>query len=152
MKTFILSLIVLLLIVPATILKADAVEPPQKCQLCNMDRTMFGYSRMVVEYSDGTTAGVCSLHCAVADQLNNKSKQVKSMKVADYNTKELIDAKTATWVVGGKIKGVMTAQAKWAFAKEQDAKDFIKKNGGDISSFDNARKITEKECIKMMQQ
>lgn len=150
MKKVILFLVAVLLFAPAVMLKAAAVEPPKVCPLCKMDRTMFDYSRMVVEYSDGTSVGVCSLNCAIKDQLINKSKQVKALKVADYNTKELIDAKTATWVIGGKIKGVMTSKPKWAFAKEQDAKAFIKANGGEITSFDNAKKLAEKECIQMM--
>jgi nitrous oxide reductase accessory protein NosL len=68
----------------------------------------------------------------------NKEKPVRSLMVADYTTKELIDARKATWVVGGKKKGVMTAQAKWAFAKEVDAQRFVEDNGGVVNTFDQA--------------
>lgn len=37
--------------------------------------------------------------------------------VGDYNTKRLIDAEKAVWVIGGGKQGVMTKRAKWAFEK-----------------------------------
>ncbi len=61
----------------------------------------YAQSRMFIVYADGTTVGVCSLHCAAAELKKNKDKQVKSLMVADYVTKALIDARTAIWVVGG---------------------------------------------------
>jgi hypothetical protein len=65
--------------------------------------------------------------------------------VADYTTSELIDAKTATWVVGGKKQGVMTTLAKWAFAKEEDARNFITENGGQVTPFDEVMKAANEE-------
>lgn len=67
--------------------------------------------------------------------------------VADYSTKELMDARTAVWVVGGTIKGVMTAVAKWAFNREEDALKFIKENGGIITSFDQVMNSADKELL-----
>ena len=121
------------------------VEPPAKCELCTMDRTQFNYSRMLVEYADGKKVGVCSVHCAAKDTLAKKDTKVVSFKVADYGTKELIDATTATWVVGGTKKGVMTATPKWAFAKKDDATSFIKENGGKLAIFNEVLKMAEKE-------
>jgi nitrous oxide reductase accessory protein NosL len=145
MKRSMMFLAVFLFVGGAIAAATYTVEAPKVCQLCKMDRTIFDYSRMIVEYSDGTTLGVCSLHCAVAYQMKNQDKVIKSIKVADLTTKELIDARTAVWVVGGKKKGVMTSLPKWAFAREQDAKDFIKENGGEIVTFDKAWKKTENE-------
>jgi nitrous oxide reductase accessory protein NosL len=124
---------------------ADMVESPKYCKQCGMDRTVFDRSRMLIVYADGTTVGVCSLHCAAAEMKQNKDKQVKSLMVADYVTKELIDAGAATWVVGGKVEGVMTSTPKWAFAKDADAQGFVKENGGKISSFDETMKAAEDE-------
>ena len=67
--------------------------------------------------------------------------------VADYATKELLDAKTATWVVGGKKRGVMTALAKWAFAREEDARRFVEENGGMVSSFGQAMESATLEVM-----
>ena len=126
-------------------LAADKVEAPDACVHCGMDRTKFGHSRMIVSYTDGSSAGTCSLNCAVTDLSKNKGKTVKSLQVADYNSKKLIDAKSAAWVIGGSKKGVMTKVAKWAFADRKDADAFIKANGGKSATFDEALKAAEKE-------
>jgi nitrous oxide reductase accessory protein NosL len=67
-------------------------------------------------------------------------KTPKAVLVGDYNTKALIDAEKATWVLGGSKMGVMTRNAKWAFAQKADAEKFISQNGGKIASYDDAMK------------
>ena len=124
---------------------AGTVESPKACRQCGMDRTVFDQSRMLIEYADGTTVGVCSIHCAAADMKQNKDKQVKSLMVADYTTKDLTDARAATWVIGGKKEGVMTSLAKWAFAREEDAQQFVQENEGKVVPFDQAMKAAEEE-------
>jgi copper chaperone NosL len=126
-------------------LAAEKVEAPDACKQCGMDRTKFGHSRMIVTYTDGSSTGTCSINCVVTDMKAAKDKTVKSFQVADYNTRKLIDAKNAAWVIGGSKKGVMTAVAKWAFADKKDADAFIKANGGKPASFDEALKAAEKE-------
>jgi nitrous oxide reductase accessory protein NosL len=144
----ILLIAVLTLALPLEVFPADAadgIEGPKTCKQCGMDRTVFARSRILIIYADGTTAGLCSLHCAATEMRQNRDKQVKSLMVADYTTKELIDAKTAIWVVGGKKEGVMTSLPKWAFAREQDAQKFMKENGGAASPFDKVMKSAEAE-------
>ena len=46
---------------------ADKAEDREHCKECGMDLAPFGQSRMLIVYSDGTTAEVCSLHCAAAE-------------------------------------------------------------------------------------
>lgn len=145
MKKFFMFLMMCMLFTCAAAGAAETVENPKHCKQCGMDRTVYAQSRMLVVYADGTTVGVCSLHCAAAKMKQNKDKQVKSLMVADYTTKELIDARTATWVVGGNKEGVMTSVAKWAFAKEEDAQKFVKENGGKTTTFDEAIRASEKE-------
>jgi len=125
-------------------LSADKVEAPDSCKHCGMDRTKFAHSRMIVAYTDGSSSGTCSINCVITDMKNNK-KEVKFFQVADYNTRKLIDARTATWVVGGSKKGVMTKVAKWAFAEKTDANAFIKANGGKLTTFDETLKAAEKD-------
>ena len=60
--------------------------------------------------------------------------------MGDYNTKMLIDAEKATWVIGGNARGVMTRNAKWAFAQKGDAEKFIAQNGGKLATYDDAMK------------
>ncbi|MBT0665397.1 nitrous oxide reductase accessory protein NosL [Geobacter pelophilus] len=124
---------------------ADKVEAPDDCKHCGMNRTKFSHSRMLVAYGDGSSAGTCSINCVVTDLNGAKGKKLKSVQVADYDTKGLIDAKSATWVIGGNKKGVMTKVAKWAFAKKQAADSFVKENGGKIATYDEALKMAQTE-------
>jgi len=148
---FVFLLYVVSIMLPLNCL-ADAatvgVESPKACKQCGMDRTAFAQSRMLIIYADGTSEGVCSIHCAAAELKQNKDKQVKSLMVADYMTHELTDARTAIWVVGGKKEGVMTSVAKWAFARESDAQKFVQENGGKLTSFDQAMQAAGEETAE----
>ncbi len=145
MKRFIMSLVICLLLSCTVAIAADKVENPKQCKQCGMDRVVFSYSRMLILYTDGTNAGTCSLNCAAVEMKENKGKQVKSLKVADYNSRKLIDARTATWVIGGGRSGVMTALPKWAFIKKDDAQKFVKENGGRVTTFDEALNLALRE-------
>jgi formylmethanofuran dehydrogenase subunit A len=115
-----------------------------------MNRTSFAHSRTITEYEDGSIFGTCSINCAVIDLETNSGKGVKRLAVADYNTKKLIDAKSAFWVVGGSKSGVMTRNPKWAFAKEKDAEGFVKSFGGKKAAYDDVKRavLTELEQRK----
>src|SRR5690242_11515091 len=135
MQRFVLFLLVGLTLCRAAVGAAATVEGPKACIKCGMDRTRFAHSRMVVAYADGTSAGVCSIHCAAEEMKESGGKRLGSLMVADYDSKELIAAKSAVWVMGGKKKGVMTSPAKWAFSGDEAARRFIRENGGEIATF-----------------
>jgi len=159
----ILVALTLLLTTAALVTASETVEGPADCKYCGMDRTKFAHSRMLVTYDDGSKLGTCSLHCLATDLAINIDKTPVSIEVGDYNSKELIDAEKAFWVIDGNKPGVMTKQAKWAFAKKEDAEKFIKENGGALATFDEAMKaayesmyadtkmIREKRKMKKMQ-
>jgi len=123
----------------------DDVKKYPSCKHCGMDRGAFAYSRMLIEYTDGTIVGTCSIRCAALDLALNSDKTLKAIMVGDYNSKALIDARKAIWVIGGKKTGVMTERAKWAFGQETDAERFIAENGGKIASYDVAMKAAYKD-------
>lgn len=129
---------------PAASIHAD-VKRHQACPHCGMDRDKFVHSRMLITYSDGTSVGTCSIHCAVTELKASKGKPVKVVEAADLNTKKLADAKKATWVIGGTRRGVMTRTPKWAFAKKADAAEFIKKESGKLASYEEALALAEKD-------
>jgi copper chaperone NosL len=118
----------------------EDVTAHKSCGQCGMDRGMFDYSRMLVEYDDGTVAPFCSLHCAAVSLAYNIDKTPESIKVADFNGKQLIDAEKAFWVIGGNKPGVMSKRGKWAFEKKVDAEAFIAANQGTLSGFEDAMK------------
>ncbi|MBJ6724346.1 nitrous oxide reductase accessory protein NosL [Geomesophilobacter sediminis] len=145
MKIYSLVIMLCLLLAGLPAGAADGVESPRECAQCGMDRGSFARGRVLVTYSDGTTSGFCSLHCAAESEKHHPEKTVTSFKVADYVSSALIDAKSATWVVGGNQRGAMTAVPKWAFASEDEARKFIAVNGGKTASFDEALKAAESE-------
>ena len=108
------------------------------CFYCGMDRAKFAHSRVHIEYDDGSTAGTCSLHCAALDMALNMGKGPVAIQVGDYSDSSLIDAESASWVIGGQKPGVMTRRAKWAFAQRGAAQAFIRKHGGKLGDFEQA--------------
>ena len=132
---------------PVSVLRAaesDVKEVPA-CKYCGMNRETYAHSRMLIEYDDGTKEGLCSLHCAAVDLAVNLDKAPKAIRVGDYDRKVLIDAETAVWVIGGKKPGVMTRNAKWAFADKTSAEAFRQENGGRIAGFDEALETAYKD-------
>jgi copper chaperone NosL len=118
-------------------LESDIQEAPA-CKYCGMNREMFAHSRMLIEYSDGAKVGLCSLNCAAVDLALNLDKTPKVIYVGDYGRKILVDAEKAFWIIGGVKPGVMTKNAKWAFADKEDAEKFMQANGGRLATFDDA--------------
>ncbi len=113
-----------------------------------MDRGKFGHSRMEIVRADGTTVGVCSLHCAALELALSIDGAPKAVRVADMKTRNLIDADGATWVIGGSKPGVMTGRAKWAFAERGDAEAFVAENGGRLATFDEALQAAFEDMVK----
>lgn len=141
----------------------DDIQLHKTCGHCGMDREAYNFSRMLIEYDDGTVAVTCSIHCAAINLANNIDKTPKAIKVGDFNGKQLINAETAFWVIGGNKPGVMSKQGKWAFEKKVDAEAFVKANQGKLASFEEAMNaayddmygdtnmIREKRKMKRMQ-
>jgi copper chaperone NosL len=120
---------------------ADDIAVHKACKFCGMNRGMYDFSRMLIEYADGTSAAFCSLRCAAVDLANSIDKSPKAIMVGDFKEKHLIDAEKAFWLVGGSKPGVMSARGKWAFEKKEDAETFLKTNKGEIVSFETAVKM-----------
>jgi nitrous oxide reductase accessory protein NosL len=127
---------------------ADDITQFPSCKYCGMHRDMFNFSRMLIEYSDGKAEGFCSIHCAAVDLAVNIDRDPIKLLVGDYGTKELINAETALWVLGGSKPGVMTKRAKWAFKTQADADKFIKESGGVQGSFDTAMAATYEDMYQ----
>ena len=121
--------------------REDDIAVHKSCKYCGMDRGMHNFSRMLVEYDDGSKAPFCSLRCAAVDLATNIDKTPKTISVGDFNGKQLIDAEKAFWVVGGSKPGVMSKRGKWAFADQDAAENFTKTNQGQVVSFEEAMRM-----------
>ena len=150
-KVRLLPLAMVLCLFTGTFVFAQAQEDIQKyssCKYCGMNRQQFAHSRIFIEYDDASSVGTCSIHCAAVDLAINIDKTPKAIQVGDYNSKTLIDAEKASWVLGGTKMGVMTKRAKWAFEKKEEAEKFIRENGGEMATFD----VTMKAAYEDMYQ
>jgi copper chaperone NosL len=127
---------VLLFCTLAAALDLDDISAHRICSNCGMDRKSYGYSRALIRYTDGSEVGCCSLNCAVKDLKEHPGRQLQALLVADRDTLELVDARSAYWVMGGKKRGVMTARPKWAFARRDAAETFLQRYGGVLASWD----------------
>ncbi|QWV93948.1 nitrous oxide reductase accessory protein NosL [Geomonas oryzisoli] len=148
MKKLCFVSILLLNFVAAVFAAGGDIENHPACTYCGMDRGKFAHSRVLIEYDDGTSFGACSLHCAALELATKIDKTPKTIAVGDYQTRTLIDAEKAVWVLGGKRAGVMTGNAKWAFAEKGAAAAFIKENGGTAVTFDEAMKVAYEDMYR----
>jgi copper chaperone NosL len=126
----------------------DDIDAHRSCASCGMDRKAYGYSRMLIQYEDGAMVGTCSLHCAVVELDANQGRMVKSLLVADRDSRTLIDVTHAIWVMGGGKRGVMTQQPTWAFQSAAGAEAFMKANGGKIVTWDDALAAARQELVQ----
>ena len=137
-----LSVTMAILFLSTFALAQQDIDKHASCKYCGMDRKMFAHSRMLLVYDDGSELGTCSLHCVAVDMALNIDKTPKIIQVADFNTKNLIDAEKAVWVIGGEKPGVMSRRAKWAFEKKADAEAFIQASKGTLADFEAAIKAS----------
>ena len=122
--------------------QVDDIAKYPKCPYCGMDRKQFHHSRMVVHYGDDLTDGTCSLHCSAVSLSLNIDRDPKALWVgdnaADGDVKPLVEVEKASFLVGSKLPGVMTARSKVAYANADAAKASQAANGGEIVDFDQA--------------
>ncbi len=138
----------------AAALLQDDIRLHPACEICGMDRHMHDYSRMLLEFDDKSSVGTCSIHCTAAWMAAHRQKRIVSMWVSDYATKELGDAHKVFWVIGGKLTGVMSGRAKWAFQEKAAAETFIKNHGGTFGTYNDAMKAAfadMRDDINMLQ-
>lgn len=116
------------------------IEKYPKCPYCGMDRKKFHHSRMLIQYSDDLADGTCSIHCGAISLSLNVDRDPKMMWVGDNaaagDVKPLVEVDKATFLIGSKIPGVMTANSKVAYGTEDAAKAAQAAQGGELAKFD----------------
>ena len=147
-KILAISALFFLLMGFGVVFAQDDIKKYPSCFYCGMDRAKFAHSRMHVEYDDGSALGTCSIRCLAVDMALFIDKAPVTLRVGDFNTKKLIDAEKAYWVIGGDKTGVMTKRAKWAFENKKDAEAFIGDHGGQLASFEEAIEASYADMYK----
>jgi copper chaperone NosL len=131
----------------------DDIAKYQKCPYCGMDRKQYHHSRMLIQYSDDIADGTCSLHCTAISLSLNVDREPKAIWVGDNaaagDVKPLVEVDKATFLVGSKIPGVMTANSKVAYSTEDAAKAAQAANGGgELVKFDQALLVAYTDMSK----
>ena len=118
------------------------IEKYANCPYCGMDRKQFHHSRMLLHYSDDLADGTCSLHCAAISLSLNMDREPKAIYVADNASaakiKPLVEIGKATFLIGSRLKGVMTMRSKIAYSNAEALKASQATNGGEPGNFDAA--------------
>ena len=124
----------------------DELKNHVACPYCGMNRTKWNHSRHLVHYDDGIVDGTCSIHCLAISLSLNIDRGTKAIYAPDFasteKVKPLVEVEKATYLIGSKLKGTMTAQSKMAFASADAAKAVQTEKGGVLGSFDDALKAT----------
>ena len=118
----------------------DELKKYPKCPYCGMDRTEFHFSRHLVQYDDDLVDGTCSIHCLAISLMLNMDRGPKALYAADFGSpaeiKPLVLVDKATYLIGSKLKGTMTANSKVTFADKAQAEAAMAKEGGALGTFD----------------
>lgn len=129
----------------ATLVKKDSSK--QFCNVCGMHLTKFYKTNHVTTFKNDHKEQYCSIHCQ-ANIHENHSEKIKLIEVVDTKSLKLIDAKTATYVVGSSKKGTMSPISKYAFKNKADALIFQKKFGGELHNFEETLKMAKTSFSK----
>jgi len=104
-----------------------------------MNLEMYKKTNHWLTFSDGSKVDYCSIHCASL-VYKDRAAQIDRWEVVDYDSKTLIDARKAVFLIGSDLPGTMSPVSKLAFASLDVAKKYQKEHGGTIGSFDDALK------------
>ncbi|WP_275098936.1 nitrous oxide reductase accessory protein NosL [Sedimenticola hydrogenitrophicus] len=122
----------------------NELEKYPACPYCGMNRTQWQHSRHLVQYDDDLVDGTCSIHCLAISLSLNLDRGPKAIYAADFGAadkvKPLVNVDTATYLLGSKLKGTMTASSKMAFASAEAARAAQAEQGGELTSFDEGLK------------
>jgi len=122
------------------------LEKYPKCPYCGMDRKEHHRTRMLVQYSDQLTDGVCSIHCLSLSLGLNIDREPRNIWGPDYAAQEeprpLHPVDNLVYLIGADLKHAMTKRSKHSFATPTSAKEFQAKHGGSLGTFNDALRET----------
>jgi copper chaperone NosL len=118
------------------------IEKYKKCPYCGMDRQEHNKTRMLVQYSDDLSDGVCSIHCLALSLGVNIDREPKNIWGPDFGAtvepRPLVPVDQLTYLIGADLKHAMTKKSKHSFASLDVAKEFQAKHGGNLAKFEDA--------------
>jgi nitrous oxide reductase accessory protein NosL len=117
---------------------AEETKKRESCRVCGMWVDEYKHTAAELVFKDGHKEYTCGVACMLrevedAGGLNS----FESVKVHDWVTGELVDAETATYVMGSRVIPDMVPNYI-AFARHEEAEAFAAKEGGDVIGFNIA--------------
>jgi nitrous oxide reductase accessory protein NosL len=110
-----------------------------KCPYCGMDRSQFHHARHLVQYGDDLVDGTCSIHCLAISLAVNLDREPKAIYAADNAgaeaVKPLVNVDQATYLIGGKLPGVMTHRSKVSYGNKEAALAAKEAHNGELGDF-----------------
>ncbi|MFH1658537.1 MAG: nitrous oxide reductase accessory protein NosL [Pseudomonadota bacterium] len=117
-------------------------EKYPKCPYCGMDRKEHHRARMLVQYADDLSDGVCSIHCLALSLGVNIDREPKNIWGPDYGStvepRPLVPVDNLVYLIGADLKHAMTKRSKHSFASLSTAREFQAKHGGTLGNFNDA--------------
>jgi nitrous oxide reductase accessory protein NosL len=141
MKTFnkvSFMLVVFQLALMSAWVSAEEAHKRESCRVCGMWIDEYIKSAAELVYKDGHKESTCGVACMLREVEDaGGMSSFKSVKVHDWVSGELVDAETATYVLGSKVIPDMIPNYI-AFAKPEEAEAFVAKEGGEVIDFNIA--------------
>ena len=131
----IVGVVLVLLFYALTTVGADTRR--RECAVCGMWIDQYEHTKHVVNLRGGNTEYFCSIACA-SKYIDVNGREIYKIKVADFITKQLIDADYAFYLVDSNIPGVMSYISMIAFSTSKSAEEFREIHGGKIMTFEEA--------------
>ncbi|MDD2739844.1 MAG: nitrous oxide reductase accessory protein NosL [Methylomonas lenta] len=105
------------------------------CRVCGMWIDQYIKSAGYITFKNDDKEYTCGVACLLREVEDaGGMSEIKSAKVTDWVSGELVDAETATYVLGSKVIPDMLPNYI-AFAKRNEAEAFAAKEGGEIIDF-----------------
>ncbi|MCK9396729.1 MAG: nitrous oxide reductase accessory protein NosL [Methylobacter sp.] len=117
---------------------AEEAHKRESCRVCGMYIDQYQKSAAELILKDGTMEHTCGAACMLREVEDAGGlSSFKSVKVHDWVSGKLVDAETATYVLGSNVIPDMVPNYI-AFAKREEAEAFVAKEGGEVIDFNIA--------------
>lgn len=122
----------------STWVSAEEAHKRESCRVCGMYIDQYQKSAAELVLKDGTMEHTCGVACMLREVEDAGGiAAFRSVKVHDWTTGKLVDAQTATYVIGSKVIPDMVPNYI-AFEKLEEAEAFVAKQGGEVIDFNIA--------------
>jgi nitrous oxide reductase accessory protein NosL len=120
-------------------LKPDLSKKIGICSVCGMEVFEKMMTRVEI-LVDTAVYHACGIGCATVI-IDEHNTDIKDIKVIDFKTFKLVNARKVLFVIGSVITPVRAMLPEFSFSKKKDAEDFVKIYGGRILNYEEMTKL-----------